>query len=289
MGGGSWTQHEFASYSRATKSGFDIDTTRAIVGDEQLTKVSRMHEKLNPYEVTRECRDSAEHPNTVPIILALDVTGSMGRASIEVASELGNIVDSIKQVIPDAEIMVMGIGDFYIDDAPLQVGQFESDIRIAEQLDLIYHEHGGGGNDFESYTAAWAFGTYSCKLDCWERGQKGIIITMGDEFINPYIDPIEYKRKTGCDMKKDDLLTPNLYIEASQKFNLYHINVIHGYRNCSTDKWVEVLGKENVFNSAVQDIKDTIIKIIGNAASNNSVNAINDNAVLVDENGAIGW
>ena len=65
----------------------------------------------------------------------------------------------------------MGIGDLAYDYAPIQASQFESDIRIAEQLDKIYFEGGGGGNNFESYTAAWYFGVHNCKLDCWNRGE----------------------------------------------------------------------------------------------------------------------
>lgn len=295
MGGGSWTSHKFASYSRLTKMGFDDATGRAIVGNEQLTHVHKLNEKLNPLNVIRECCDSEEHPNTVPVILALDVTGSMGQASIETASALGNIMKELYDTIPDVEVMIMGIGDFYCDNAPLQVSQFESDIRIAEQLDMLWHEHGGGGNNYESYTAAWAFGTYNCKLDCWNRGKKGIIITMGDEFINPYIDAYDYKDHVGGQLTENDLKTENLYEEAKKKFDIYHINVMHGYRNCSTDGWEKVLGDGHVISVDVKGIANTVVGIIREAINSDSTSAnipMADGGVCevkIDENGAIGW
>lgn len=50
--------------------------------------------------------------------------------------------------------------------------------ELPEQLDKVYFEYGGGGNGFESYSAAWYFGTHHTKLDCWNRGKRGIIITI---------------------------------------------------------------------------------------------------------------
>ena len=61
--------------------------------------------------------------------------------------------------ITDVEFMIMGIGDLAYDNSPIQISQFESDIRIAEQLDKLWFENGGGGNDYESYTAAWYMGS----------------------------------------------------------------------------------------------------------------------------------
>lgn len=288
MGGGAWYEDKFATYSCYSKMGYDTSTGRAIVGNEQLTKIKSMNDKLNPYNVVRECCDSEEHPNTVPVILALDVTGSMGSASIEVASELGNIMKELYKNNKDVEFMIMGIGDFYCDKSPLQVSQFESDIRIAEQLDLLYHEHGGGSNDFESYTAAWAFGLYNCNLDCWKRGKKGIIITMGDETINPYIDYDEWKRHVGdsqIQTKDGFIMTDFLYKEATKKYNLFHINVAHGYRNCPIGEWKAMIGKDHVVTCEVSNIAQEIVGIINSCKED----TIPTEQVQVDENGAIGW
>ena len=168
MGGGSWTAQSFASYS--TARGYDYSTTtHSIVGDysaQDMFKSRRIDAMLDPKNVRRECCDSDEHPNSKPVILALDVTGSMGDGAVKVAKSLNNIMENLYESVEDVEFMVMGIGDLYCDDAPIQASQFESDIRIAEQLDKIYFEGGGGGNGYESYTAAWYFGLYNCELDC---------------------------------------------------------------------------------------------------------------------------
>ena len=233
MGSGSWDSSSFVAYSTTTKCGVTFDSSGSIstnYTNQDLFKARRLDAALDPNGVTRECIDSEEHPNTIPVILALDVTGSMGDAAVEVAKKLNVIMTDLYGKVKDVEFMIMGIGDFYCDSAPLQVSQFESDIRIAEQLDKVYFEFGGGGNCYESYTSAWYFGSRHCKLDCWKRGKKGIIITMGDEQINPYIPRVgshaSVKSVIGDDLQSD-IDTKELYKEATQKFDIYHLHVDH--------------------------------------------------------------
>ena len=190
MGYGSFTTTSYASYSRTAGKIYD-DITGRVSGQE--FKASRLDESLDPKLFNlRECANNEEHPNTVPVILALDVTGSMGRACKETAEALGVIITNLYEKFKDIEFCVMGIGDLAYDRAPIQMSQFESDVRIAEALDKIYMEHGGGGNAYESYTAAWYMGLKRTKLDAFDKqGRKGIIITMGDEPLNPYLPKYE--------------------------------------------------------------------------------------------------
>jgi hypothetical protein len=77
----------------------------------------------------REARDSEEHPESFPIIIALDETGSMGHIpEIIVKKILPDIMESIMNAgVKDPQICFMGIGDCcFNEEAPLQVGQFES-------------------------------------------------------------------------------------------------------------------------------------------------------------------
>ena len=130
-----------------------IDTS-GMRGAQDMYHARMIDPGMDPYKVVRECCDNEEHPATVPVILALDVTGSMGGALLKTASSLGVIMQDILDNYRDVEFMIMGIGDLSYDRAPIQISQFESDIRIAEQLDRLWMEHGGGGNHYESYTPA---------------------------------------------------------------------------------------------------------------------------------------
>ena len=142
MGGGTWTRDKFVTYS--TSIGRSVDSKGAISGNyraQEMFKQRRIAPELDPKNVIRECCDSEEHPNTKPVILALDVTGSMGGASVKVAKELNVIMTELYGKVKDVEFLIMGIGDLAYDSAPIQASQFESDIRIAEQLDKIYFEN----------------------------------------------------------------------------------------------------------------------------------------------------
>lgn len=265
----------------------DFASTRNLTV-QSVYKAHRLSEVLNPYQVMRECCDSDEHPNTLPVILALDVTGSMGKASVKVAQKLNEIMTELysDSDVPDIEFCIMGIGDLSCDEAPIQMSQFESDIRIAEQLDAIYFEGGGGGNSFESYTAAWYMGINHCKLDCWDRGQKGIIITLGDELPNPYL-PIAIKdfrglkNVVGDTHLQGDIETADLLNEAREKFDLYHISVndpnsSYAWNN-KGDKldiaWSKLLGDNNYYIANLDNLASTIVDIVKKHHSNSCSNS----------------
>ena len=269
MGGGYWRREDFAKYSRThgrrVRSDGHIDTS-GMHGAQDMYKARMLDPQLNPYKVVRECCDSEEHPETIPVILALDVTGSMGGACLKTAASLNVIMQDIMKQYKDVEFMIMAIGDLAYDAAPIQISQFESDIRIAEHLDKIWFERGGGGNSFESYTAAWYMGLHHTKLDCWKRDKKGIIITMGDEPMNPYLPASPLARATG-DILQGDVETPELYREALGRFEIFHIAIddredcYSHYRDRIRDSFGKLL-KDRFLVSTLDMLPQTILSCL---------------------------
>lgn len=176
MGTARWNPTDWSAYAAST-AGKSTDAVFAARGIDQ---------DLNPFGVAlRESRDSDLNPASTAIIVGLDVTGSMGMIADALAREgLGIMVEEIlaRKPVSDPHILCMGIGDVLCDQAPLQVTQFEADIRIARQLEKLWLEKGGGGNSCESYTLPWYFAAMHTAIDCFEkRGKKGYLFTVGDE------------------------------------------------------------------------------------------------------------
>ena len=272
MGGGSWSCSVFDDYTRASKGMSSTAYTTAVnLSTQDIFKNYSLDEMLNPKNVMRECCDSEEHPNTLPVILALDVTGSMGNAAIKTAQTLNDIMTHLYEAVMDEDIefCIMGIGDLAYDRSPIQISQFESDIRIAEQMDKVFFEFGGGGNKFESYTAAWYMGSRHCRLDCNKRGKKGIIITMGDELPNPYL-PKKWLSEVTGDTLQSDIDTRELYEEVREKFDVYHISIddddtcyeLYKGDYHLDDEWSRLLGKDNYFVSSLNKLPVIITEII---------------------------
>lgn len=296
MGSSTFDRDEFKLYSRSMGKTYNPTTNRV---EGQVYRSMMLNEQLNPKNVIRECCNSEEHPNTIPVILALDVTGSMGDACQETAEALGVIMEQLYKKFKDIEIMVMGIGDLAYDKAPIQISQFESDVRIAEWLDKIYMEHGGGGNSYESYTAAWYMGLRHTKLDAYDKqGRKGIIITMGDEPLNPYLPKSELSNVTG-DSLQGDIETKDLFKDASEKFDIYHIAVDSPQNSYSYYKYriKESFGKllgQRFMVSTIGKLGDTICDCIANSVDNGNsssfvLNEDNKTTSVENNEGGISW
>ncbi|NUP48028.1 MAG: hypothetical protein HOW97_12045 [Catenulispora sp.] len=202
MGGGHWNDEEYRSaeiYRKATgRSAFDYN-------DRIISRTPRnqwrAHSLMEPYDVdVRESRDSAEHPTSLAIAVLFDVTGSMGGVPRVLQTKLADLHGLLlrKRYVDHPQIMFGAIGDAYSDRVPLQIGQFESDNRMDQQLGAIVLEGGGGGQMRESYELAMYFMARHTSLDCHEkRGKRGYLFIIGDEMPYPNVNPQHISRILG--------------------------------------------------------------------------------------------
>ena len=166
-------------------------------------------------------------------------------------------------------------------------------VALVDYLLVLYFEAGGGGNSYESYTAAWYFGLNHCRLDCWKRGKKGIIITMGDEPLNPYL-PIRGMCCGLADVTGDnlqaDVNTKDLYEDVIKKYDVYHLAVddmatsYRLYAERIEKSFGEYLDKEHLRVVNLNTIANTIVDIVCNSDKD-----VSSNARLNNENGMISW
>lgn len=275
MGSGVFKSADFATRSVAKGLDYDVNTNKlkSSYTANDLFKQFGLHQELNPKGVVRECCDSEEHPNTIPVILALDVTGSMGPAAAEVAKSLSEVMANLYREITDVEFLIMGIGDLEGDRAPVQASQFESDIRIAEQLDKIYMEYRGQGNGYESYTAAWVFAANQTKLDCWKRGKRGVLITIGDENITPILAKEDLKDFLGLTFE-NHVYPEDAYAMVKDKYDVYHIHVTHNDYSriyaSSPGTFATVIGEDHVKAVDTEEVPQAITDIIVEASTSST-------------------
>jgi len=268
MGAGSWTSSSWDSYS--TSSGVK-SVTAATVSSVYTSR--GLKDSLNPLKFKlRESRDNADHPKSRPIYIGLDVTGSMAGVITEVIKGLNTLVTEVysRKPITDAQIAFGGIGDFVYDNAPIQISQFESDIKIAEALQEIYYESRGGSNDSEGYIGAWYYAANHIVSDSYEkRGEKGILFTIGDECPTPSLTKAQIKKFIGDDIEVDSYSAEELLDEVSKKWEVYHLiieqgNYIknHGNRDKVLEKWSSLMGQNAIPVDDYTKISEIIVSIL---------------------------
>lgn len=264
MGGGVYSSVTRAY--RATTLGYDTKTSEEIFTQRSINNA------MNPHKVTfREARDSKEHPFSVPIILALDVTGSMGSIPHYLVKEgLPKMMDGIIQAgIEDPQVLFMGIGDHECDDSPLQVGQFESSDELLDKwLTDVYLEGGGGGNDGESYHLAWYFAGYHTVTDSWEkRDQKGFLFTVGDEPVLERIPGSKLQKIMGFDQYNDQSAL-ELLDKARESYHVYHLHIketMSGSRSHVINGWKELMSDNLIIVNNKEDVAKIIAETVVNS------------------------
>ncbi len=221
MGRGSYTASD---WSRLRKSR-SLDSASSA---NQIFLKNEMDPRFDPrFIAKREARDSEEHPNSTPIMIGVDVTGSMGYLSTQIIKEsLNELMQKLysSNLVQDPQLLFAAIGDARTDFAPLQVTQFESDIRIAEQLLDLWIENRGGDAP-EDYQLLWYFAKYHTDIDSFnKRGKKGYCFTIGDADFHEELEADSISKVFG-DKQKADLSSKCLAEMASEQYEIFHIHI----------------------------------------------------------------
>jgi hypothetical protein len=264
MGGASFDPGHWASYSKAKVAG---KPTAAVFTSRGLK------ESLDPKKMKNMLRESCDDdvcPESMPIIIGLDETGSMGMIpDYMIRTGFPKLFEEIyaRKPIKHPHIMFMGIGDAEVDQVPVQVSQFESGMRLADQLIDMYLEGNGGGNNHEGYTMPWYVASMHTKIDCFDkRGKKGYLITVGDEEPNPILYRKDILRSLGV-APETDLTAKQLLDMASKMYHVFHVIVeqgsyAHSHPAQVKKAWTELLGERVLPLSDYTNLSEVIVSAI---------------------------
>ena len=220
MGSGRWSTDVYDAAARFRAA------TGASAFAYSDSGAARVHDTLDPLGVpVRESRDSAEHPESLAIAVLFDVTGSMRDVPRTLQAKLPQLFGLLlrKGYVTDPQIMFGAIGDATCDHAPLQIGQFESDNRMDDDLGRILLEGGGGGQKTESYELALYFMARHTVTDCFgKRGRRGYLFIIGDEMAYPRVKPGEVREVIGDELR-EPVPMAKLVAEVTAKWDTYYI------------------------------------------------------------------
>jgi len=276
MGGSSYS-YSNASSSRESRGIY----TNTVAQNFTQTVEKKAHQSmLSQGALLREARDSEVHPNSFPIIIGLDLTGSM----LDIPQNLIQtglpkmVSNMIQGGVQSPAILFLGVGDHEWDKYPLQIGQFESgDEELDLWLSRTYLEGGGGANKGESYSLAHYYAATHCSTDSFEkRGIKGVLITIGDEpnldayparVINEIMGPIQAKGYTSKELLE----------MAKKEWLVFHINPrggdpINQWR-ATKQYWTNLLDQNYIETEDYRKIPDIISELVINIATSSISNS----------------
>lgn len=230
------------------------------------TAAAAAHELLDPKKMRdgrRESRDSAEHPESVGVVVGTDVTGSFSTLPKQIVGKVPSILGAIIKngALDHPQLCFTAIGDVECDRVPLQVGQFDTGTEVEDNIDKFFLEGGGGGNSHESYDLWFYFLARCTSMDCLEkRGKKGYAFLIEDEPFSGQVRKQDVKDVFGQDIQ-GNIPIKNIVNEALEKFEIYVIrprSVAWGKDPRISQAWEDLLPGRIIPVQEVESIAEVI-------------------------------
>ena len=216
--------------SSSTRQSFSFVRETANASNVAVVKEKRTSEHLDPKKAMRngwECLETDRCPIVTPIVLMIDLTSSRGEDIINVFDKVPLLIgQTVMHGYADVpHVSICGVGDYKYDRFSVQIGDFESDLRIDRNIKTLIVEEGGGGNGLESYLTALYGYAYHSFLDCNARGKKGYMFILGDEGFYPSVTKEEIKKIYGTDVQSD-FSAEKIFADVQKKYNVFFIYIV---------------------------------------------------------------
>jgi len=245
---GVWRGHNFSD----ARKKYDRHVGRSY-GDAQRKNVNATN--LVPQTVKTE--------SPTPLIIWVDVTGSMGQWPATIFSKLPYLDHEIKTEYlgADAEVCFGAVGDAHSDQYPVQVQPFTIGTDMTKKLEKLVIEGNGGGQCKESYELAALYTLHN--IETPNAVEKPIVIFIGDEMAYDSVSVAEAKNHAKVKLARATTTTA-IFKALKEGFSPYLI--IKQYRagqssiNQEVERyWLKLLGKERL---AYLDDANRVVDVI---------------------------
>ncbi len=279
MGSGRWDTSTYGERARAKAAAgtptFSHDSSVRSSGRWEVHETLDAKKPNTVGKIVREAFDSDEHPESTPIAVIFDVTGSMHDIPRVLQQKLPQLHGLLqrKGYVEHPQILFGAVGDATCDRVPLQIGQFESDNRMDEALENFVLEGGGGGGNHESYQLAAYFIARHADLDSLNRrGKKGYLFLIGDERLYDTITRAQVAELIG-DGLQENISTRDIFEELREKFEVFFLfaaqgsyqpeDVLFGEAKPGVCYWRDLLGQNAIILEDADAVCETIALTLG--------------------------
>ncbi len=183
-----------------------------------------------------------------PIVVGIDVTGSMSRWPAEIFDRLPLMYQTLSQYRQDVEISFGAIGDAYSDRYPLQANDFGHGIVLEDHVNALCPEGGGGGQVSETYELFAYFMLEKCKMS---NAQSPFMFIFGDEKFYNEVNPAQVEHYIG-DNLENPMASGKVWQKLIEKFNLYFLQKPYGSghdRRMTAEikqHWANAIGEQRI-------------------------------------------
>jgi hypothetical protein len=235
-----WARPDAYRFDDARKAAREADAAAAAARGGRSYEARRA-----PDEGLTDPRKRLTTTSPTPLVIGVDVTGSMQTWPAEIFDRLPLLYQTLSQYRPELEIAFAAIGDATCDRHPLQLTDFAKGIALEDRLKALYGEGGGGGGARESYELFGAAMLH--KVDAPAAREKPILILYGDEGFYPEVDPRQARHYLGLPEKARP--ARKVWRRVVEKFDLYHLRKRYGTAEQDRrvrEQWVAAIGEERI-------------------------------------------
>ncbi len=220
------------------------DSARATAAERAKASGPRTYAKKGgPNEKVIDPQKQIRSESTNPVIIAVDVTGSMASWPAEIFDRLPLLFNTLSQYRPDVEICFAAIGDAGVDRWPLQVTTFASGFDLEQLLGSLYGE-GGGGDAPESYGlfAHWV----NIHVQTPNAQEVPFLIVFGDINMHPKVPAAQIAHYLG-DSPQGDVDSLQAWQQVAQNWSTWFLRRPTGKPGDIVDQqWGKAIGEQKI-------------------------------------------